>query len=104
MRRDKASLQLRTPESVSGQATRKELLSGRDVADTLFRQSRVIFTLCTILTLAIGGYFWISPRMYESEMTILVKNTRADLVVTPRGPATAFAPPGITHRQIGSDI
>jgi uncharacterized protein involved in exopolysaccharide biosynthesis len=104
MRRDQASIQVRPPESVSGQATRKEMLSVRDVADTLFRQSRVILTLCTILTLAIAGYFWMSPRMYESEMTILVKNTRADLVVTPDGRSTAFAQPEITDGQMSTEI
>jgi len=103
MRRDKASIQLRTPEGVSG-AARKELLSVRDVADTLFRQSRVILTLCTILTLAIAGYFWMSPRMYESEMTILVKNTRADLIVTPDGRSATIAQPEITDGQMATEI
>src|SRR5258706_64770 len=104
MRRDKTSPQLRTPESLSGQDARKELLSGRDVADTLFRQSRVILTFCTVLTLAIAGYFWMSPRMYESEMTILVKNTRADLVVTPDGRSASLAQPEITDGQMATEI
>ncbi|HEY6392992.1 MAG TPA: Wzz/FepE/Etk N-terminal domain-containing protein, partial [Bryobacteraceae bacterium] len=89
---------------MSGQAVRKELLSVRDVADTLFRQSRAILTLCAILTLAIAGYFWLSPRMYESEMTILVKNTRADLIVTPDGRSAAIAQPEITDGQMATEI
>jgi uncharacterized protein involved in exopolysaccharide biosynthesis len=104
MTRDKASLQLKTPDSLSGRATRKELLSGRDVADTLCRQSRVIVTLCAILTLAIAAYFWFSPRMYEAEMTILVKNTRADLVVTPDGRSAALAQSEITDGQMATEI
>jgi uncharacterized protein involved in exopolysaccharide biosynthesis len=104
MRRDKAPAQLRTTDSVSVQATRRELLSLRDIADTLFRQSRAIVALCTIFTLALTAYFWFSPRMYEAEMTILVKNTRAEAVVTPDGRPTAMAQPEISDGQMATEI
>ena len=104
MKRDKAPIRLGTNEDVSVHATRRELLSLRDVADTLFRQSRVILALCAIFTLAMTAYFWFSPRMYEAEMTILVKNTRADLIVTPDGRTTAMAQPEINDTQMATEI
>jgi uncharacterized protein involved in exopolysaccharide biosynthesis len=104
MKRDKASIQLRTNDSVSVHTTRRELLSLRDVADTLFRQYRMILALCTMFTLAMAAYFWFSPRMYEAEMTILVKNTRADLIVTPDGRSTAIPQPEINDSQMATEI
>ncbi len=104
MKRDKTPIRLSTNESVSVHATRRELLSLRDVADTLFRQSRVILTLCAIFTLAMTAYFWFTPRMYEAEMTILVKNTRADLIVTPDGRSAAMAQPEINDTQMATEI
>jgi uncharacterized protein involved in exopolysaccharide biosynthesis len=92
-----------TNESVSVHVTKREMLSLRDVADTLFRQFRVIVALCAILTLAMTAYFWLTPRMYEAEMTVLVKNTRADLVVTPDGRPGLMAPE-INDTQMATEI
>ena len=104
MKQDQAPIKLKTNESVSVYPARRELLSLRDIADTLFRQSYAILALCTILTLAVTAYFWLSPRMYEAEMTILVKNTRADLIVTPDGRSTAAAQPEINDSQMATEI
>jgi uncharacterized protein involved in exopolysaccharide biosynthesis len=104
MKRDKTSIQLRTNDSVSVHTTRRELLSLREVADTLFRQYRTILALCTIFTVAIAAYLWFSPRIYEAEMTILVKNTRADLIVTPDGRSTAIPQPEINDSQMATEI
>lgn len=85
-------------------APRRELPSLRDAADTLFRQARWILPVCIVLTLALGLYLWKAPRMYEAEMTILVRNMRADMVVTPDGAPMTAQQTEISDTEMGTEM
>ncbi|CAN5802436.1 exopolysaccharide transport family protein [soil metagenome] len=78
-------------------------LSARDVATVLFRRKMLIATL--FLTIAAGAAVvtFLLPNQYESRMKILVKNARADVVVTPeRTGETTYH--NVTETQINSEI
>ncbi|MGA3025697.1 MAG: Wzz/FepE/Etk N-terminal domain-containing protein [Bryobacteraceae bacterium] len=91
-------------QSVAMPAPRRELPSLRDAADTLFRHSRWILSLCIFLTVALGLYVWKSPRTYEAEMTILVRNMRADMVVTPDGAPMTAMQTEISDTEMGTEM
>src|SRR4051794_14666950 len=57
----------------------------RALADTFFRNWLWIGALWAVATLAVGGYAYFTPREYESEMTFLVRNNRADTVISAEG-------------------
>jgi len=78
-------------------------LSARDIATVLFRRKMLIATL--FLTIAAGAAVvtFLLPNQYESRMKILVKNARADVVVTPeRTGETTYH--NVTETQINSEI
>jgi uncharacterized protein involved in exopolysaccharide biosynthesis len=105
MRGDQRLIHINAGQSVAMPAPRRELPSLRDAADTLFRQSRWILALCLLLTVALGLYVWKSPRVYEAEMIILVRNMRADMVVTPDGtPMTAQQTGEISDTEMGTEM
>lgn len=53
--------------------------------DSLFRNWPWILLLVAVTTLAAAGYWMKAPRNYASEMTFLVRNNRAEVVVNPDG-------------------
>ncbi len=82
----------------------RELPSVRDVADTFFRQIRVILALCILFTIALIAFVVFSPRMYEAEMTILVKNNRVDVVMSPDGGPGVMRQADVSDAQLGTEI
>jgi uncharacterized protein involved in exopolysaccharide biosynthesis len=76
----------------------------RDIADTVFRVRKLILIGCAIFTLAIVGYLLLTPRMYESEMTILVKNKRAEMIVSADGSSSVAQATEVNDSQIGTEV
>jgi len=70
----------------------------RDNADILFRSRRAVLALCTLFTLLVAAWIWLRPTSYESQMTILVKSSRADET------ATQAMNEGINQAQIDTEI
>ena len=66
----------RTPESGPDYSGRSFLVG---VADSVFRNWLWILGLWVLATFAAGAYWMRVPRGYESEMTFLVRNDRADV-------------------------
>jgi uncharacterized protein involved in exopolysaccharide biosynthesis len=54
----------------------------RDFVEILFRGRKLMLILAGTFVLAMAAWVCLTPRSYESEMTFLVKNDRADVVVT----------------------
>ncbi len=104
MRGDQRLIHLNASQGVAMPAPRREFPSLRDAADTLFRQARWIVPVCLVLTAALGLYVWKAPRMYEAEMTILVRNMRADMVVTPDGSPMTAQQTEISDTEMGTEI
>jgi uncharacterized protein involved in exopolysaccharide biosynthesis len=57
----------------------------RGVADSFFRNWGWLAALLVVATTGVAAYYFLAPHEYESEMTFLVRNTRADVVVNPDG-------------------
>jgi uncharacterized protein involved in exopolysaccharide biosynthesis len=95
---------MNSSQSVAVPSLRREFPSLRDVADTLFRQFRWILGLCLIFTLALALYVGLSPRTYEAQMTILVRNMRADMVVTADGAPMAAPQTEISDTEMGTEM
>ena len=55
------------------------------VMDGLFRNWAWILTLWVLATVCAAAYWKSVPRDFESEMTFLVRNNRAEVVVNPDG-------------------
>ena len=55
------------------------------VVDALFRNWPWILPLWVLVTLGAATYWLRTPKDFESEMTFLVRNTRAEVVVNPDG-------------------
>jgi len=62
----------------------------------------MILGLCLLLTSGVALYVFLTPRTFEAEMTILVKNKRADLIVTPDGTSTSV-PQEISDSLMGTE-
>src|SRR6476620_2690239 len=80
--------------------------SVRDIASVLFRHKALIVT--TFLTIAIGTAVLtlLMPNEYESRMTILVKNARSDVPITPErttGTAGTYFDNEVSENQINSE-
>jgi uncharacterized protein involved in exopolysaccharide biosynthesis len=104
MKGDQRLIHRNAGQSVAVTAPRRELPSLRDAADTLFRQSRWIIPVCVVLTLALGMYAWKAPRTYKAEMTILVRNMRADMVVTPDGTPMTAQQSEVSDTEMGTEM
>ena len=83
---------------------RSELPALRDTADAFFRSRRTVMALCVLFTLAVGAWIWGRPASYEAHMTILVKNSRPDMIVTPDGTATPILNGEVNDGQLGTEI
>jgi uncharacterized protein involved in exopolysaccharide biosynthesis len=83
---------------------RSELPGLRDNADALFRMRRTVAAVCGIFTLALAVWVWGRSASYEAQMTILVKNSRPDLIITPDGAATPILNGEVNDSQMGTEV
>ena len=75
------------------------------LADSLFRNWLWILALWTIASLAAAAYAYRAPRYYESEMTFLVRNNRAEVVVNPDGSSfMQQRQADVTDAQVSTEI
>lgn len=76
----------------------------RELAITVFRRKWLLLgplVTITLVTLAVAVFL---PDRYQSRMKILVKNTRADAVITPEANAGTNGSGEITESQLNSEI
>ena len=59
---------------------------------------------CAAATIILAIYLIASPHIYQAEMTILVKNTRAELIVTPDGTSTSLPQGSVSDEQMGTEV
>ena len=104
MRSEHRLIHLNSSQSAIMPAPRREFPSLRDAADTLFRQARWLIPVCVVLTLALAVYVWKAPRKYEAGMVILVRNMRADMVVTADGTPMTPQQTEISDTEMGTEM
>src|SRR5438552_18400031 len=76
----------------------------RDLVEILFRGWRLVLVLSAVLLLGAGAWICMTPASYESEMTFLVKNDRADVVVTSGQTTGLSGRQWIDESQVNTEI
>ncbi len=77
--------------------------SFRTIVEAAFRHRRLWFMAASLVFVMALAYTVLRPREYQSEMDILVGNTRADAQIAP-GPVTGPSAVDVTEEQINSEI
>ncbi len=85
-------------------AVYREQTLRRKAADTLFRNWRWTVAAWALATMAVAAYALLTPREYESEMTFLVNNNRADSQSNSEGNAYAARPGDISDQQMATEV
>lgn len=85
-------------------APAQDNVSVRHICEAAFRHRRLwlLVTLC-VLSIAVA-YTILIPRQYQSEMEILVQNTRGDEQITPNRVSGTMVVNGVTEEEINSEI
>lgn len=76
----------------------------REIATTLFRRKWLLLAPLAIISAITIAFAVLMPDRYQSRMKILVKNTRADAVITPDANNPTSGSGEITESQINSEI
>jgi uncharacterized protein involved in exopolysaccharide biosynthesis len=76
----------------------------REVATTLFRRKWLLIGPLVLISLAALALAVVLPDRYQSRMKILVRNTRADAVITPEANSATSGSGEVTESQINSEI
>lgn len=79
-------------------------LSLRDVAAAAFRRKWMILGIFLVIAGCAAARVFFMPNQYQSRMKILVKNSRADAVVTPERTSMAAFVNEASEAQINSEI
>jgi uncharacterized protein involved in exopolysaccharide biosynthesis len=76
----------------------------RDLATILFRRKWMMIGMFTMIAMATLAAAFLMPHRYQSRMKILVKNARADVVITPEQTNSSNGGGEVTETQINSEI
>jgi uncharacterized protein involved in exopolysaccharide biosynthesis len=76
----------------------------RDLTTTLFRRKWMILASFLIIASITATGALLLPNQYESRMKILVKNSRADVVITPERTNSTYKGNDVTETEINSEI
>lgn len=85
-------------------AVNKNNYSLRDAISVIFRQKRLITSVFILVLLAVVSITWLLPNKYESRMKLLVKNSRAEIIVSPEQTDNMTVTNEISEAQINSEI
>ena len=76
----------------------------KDIGAILFRRRReILMTFVLTVAVVVAGTFAM-PKQYEARMKVLVKNERADMVVSPDRNGTSGYRGEVSEAQINSEI
>lgn len=74
-----------------------------DAIDTVFRQARILIPVVVLLTVIAAAYAMMKPRAYRSEAALLVRNERAQAVISPsEGGGSVVGP--VTENEIRTEV
>jgi uncharacterized protein involved in exopolysaccharide biosynthesis len=76
----------------------------RDVAAALFRQSRVAMACMAVLTLGVFAAVLLAPKIYEGELTILMKRDRAESVVSAGRETDTAVRSDVSEQELLSEV
>jgi uncharacterized protein involved in exopolysaccharide biosynthesis len=84
--------------------TNKADFSMREAVVGLFHQKWLIASVFMVTVLAVAVVTWLLPNRYESRMKILVKNSRANVIVSPEQTSNMALTGEVTEAQVNSEI
>jgi uncharacterized protein involved in exopolysaccharide biosynthesis len=76
----------------------------RDTVEIMFRSGKIAVCLAGAFLLCAVFYIVSAPSKYQSEMTLLIKNDRADVVVTPGQTLGIQGRPWIDDSQVSTEM
>ena len=79
-------------------------VSLRDVISAIFRQSKIIGLVFFIILVGVTAIVLLIPNRYETRMKVLVKNARAEVIVSPEQTTNLQQSNEITEAQVNSEI
>jgi uncharacterized protein involved in exopolysaccharide biosynthesis len=79
-------------------------ISLADVAAILLRRRRLILTTVVLVFAGVAGATFMMPKRYETRMKVLVKNARADMIVSPDSTETTGYHGEVSENDINSEI
>jgi uncharacterized protein involved in exopolysaccharide biosynthesis len=88
---------------VAAEAIRANMVL-RDLTTALFRWKWMVFGCFFIIAAITTAVALLLPNQYESRMKILVKNSRADVVITPERTNSTYNANDVTETEINSEI
>jgi polysaccharide biosynthesis transport protein len=83
---------------------RSDLPTVRDLADALFRRKWFLAISTFLLAAFVGAAWFYTAGTYEAQMVLLVRNNRAEVVVTPGQASGAVPQAGLTEGQIATEV
>ncbi len=78
--------------------------SRHEIADAIFRRKTFILVSSLLLMLAVGAAWKFSGGRYESQMILLVRNNRADVVLVPGQAPGQMRQPSLMEGQIATEV
>jgi len=93
-----------TEPSTNSLPSQPAQVSIRSIVAILFRRQKLVFSLFTGIFASVALGTFLMPRQYESSMKVLVKNERADLVVSPDARNVAQFRGDVSENEVNSEI
>ena len=82
----------------------RDLPRWHDIADAIFRR-RILIVCSTLLLVAAVAVTWkLTGGKYEAQMVLLVRNNRAEVIVTPGQTPNNIAQGGMNEGQIATEV
>ena len=85
-------------------ARRPRFYTLRDLAAALFRQSRIAMVCMGVLSLCVLAAVLLAPKIYEGELTILMKRDRAESVVSAGRETDATVRSDVSEQELLSEV
>jgi uncharacterized protein involved in exopolysaccharide biosynthesis len=81
-----------------------DTVSLKDLTAILDRRKRLILTVFVLVVAGVAGGTLLTPKQYETRMKVLVKNERADMIVSPDSNGSSGYHGEVSEAEINSEI
>jgi uncharacterized protein involved in exopolysaccharide biosynthesis len=81
----------------------KSAVSARDFVETFFRQKQILLLTMPVVVLGVGAFILLANKRYESEMKVLVQNTRSNIVISAQETGSSVVS-DVTEQQTNSQL
>lgn len=89
---------------INGAGKASPSVSLREASSAVFRQIKIISLVFFVVLVVVTAVILLLPNRYEARMKVLVKNARADVIVSPEQTSNTQQSNEITEAQVNSEI